>query len=104
MPYNAQSKADLKIQRRQAKKTIDKSRDRKRKLKSTEAGFRTPMEEDDARNEADGLDFIIGMEKYEKNVDNRWRELTEAEEARHFERERYDLCLSEQEYNQIIYW
>ena len=45
------------------------------------------MEEDDARNEADGLDFIIGMEKYEKNVDNGWRELTEAEEACHFERE-----------------
>ena len=69
--FNAQDKANLKAQRRLVQKTIDKSRDRKRKLKATEAGFRTPMEEDDARNEADCVDFTIGMEKYEAAVWNK---------------------------------
>ena len=42
--FNAQDKANLKAQRRLAQKTIDKSRDRKRKLKATEAGVRDPDE------------------------------------------------------------
>lgn len=42
--FNAKDKANLKAQRRLAKKTIDKSRNLKRKLKSTEAGVRDPDE------------------------------------------------------------
>ena len=42
--FNAQDKANLKAQRRLAQKTIDKSRDRKRKLKATEAGLMDPDE------------------------------------------------------------
>ena len=68
--FNAQNKANLKLERRLSKKTIDKSRDRKRKLKSTEAGFRTPMEEDAALNEAECVEFTIGMEKYEAAMRN----------------------------------
>ena len=42
--FNAQDKADLKAQRRRAQKTIDKSRNLKRKLKATEAGLMDPEE------------------------------------------------------------
>ena len=42
--FNAQDKANLKAQRRLAQKTIDKSRDRKRRLKATEAGLMDPDE------------------------------------------------------------
>lgn len=37
--FNAQDKASLRIQRKKAQKEISKSRDNKRKLKSTEAGI-----------------------------------------------------------------
>ena len=56
---------DLKRMRRANKKLITKSRNTKRQLKNLESGMRTPMEENDASNEADSVDFSIGMEKYE---------------------------------------
>lgn len=88
--FNAETKAELKLQRRLTAKVIDKSRKTKRRLKNTESGLRTPVEEYDACNEADCLDFTIGMEKYEKEQEreqeratrnwvfvHRWSELAE---------------------------
>ena len=63
---------DLKRMRRANKQLITKSRNTKRQLKNMESGLRTPMEENDASNEADSVDFSIGMEKYEKDQDRRW--------------------------------
>tara|TARA_A100001015_G_scaffold319819_1_gene444017 strand:+ start:307 stop:801 length:495 start_codon:yes stop_codon:yes gene_type:complete len=72
--FNAETKEALKLQRRLTAKVIDKSRKTKRRLKNTESGLRTPAEEYDACNEADCLDFTIGMEKYEKEQERRWVE------------------------------
>ena len=75
--FNAETKEALKLQRRLTAKVIDKSRKTKRRLKNMESGLRTPAEEYDACNEADCVDFTIGMEKYEKEQERRWVEHAE---------------------------
>lgn len=67
--FNADSKVKLKQDRIQEDKKITKSRSTKRRLKRMECGIKTPMEEDDACNEADCVDFTIGMEKYEREYE-----------------------------------
>ena len=66
LKLNAELKVKVKLDRIQYDKKITKSRSTKRRLKRMECGIKTPMEEGDACNEADCVDFTIGMEKYER--------------------------------------
>ena len=61
-----QYKVDLMKKHMTNQKFIDKSRKTKRRLKNMESGLKTPAEEYAACNEADCVDFTIGMEKYEQ--------------------------------------
>ena len=72
--WGAQAKVELKKERKRNQKIIDKSRNTKRLLKNMESGLKTPAQERDASNEADCVDFTIGMEKYEKEQERRWME------------------------------
>lgn len=60
--FGAQDKAKLKIERRLAKKTIDKSRDRKRKMKSVEAGIKTPNQENDDDEGVNCVLYLLAVE------------------------------------------
>ena len=56
------TKADMKLQRRLKKKTINKSRNMKRQLKNMESGIRTPVEEERAYYEVEDVLFYIQMD------------------------------------------
>ena len=64
--FRPHTKVQIKFERNQVSKKITKSRTTKRRLKSMECGVKTPEEECDASNEADCVDFTIGMENYER--------------------------------------
>ena len=64
--FRPHTKVQIKFERNQVSKKITKSRTTKRRLKSMECGVKTPEEECDACNEADCVDFTIGMENYER--------------------------------------
>ena len=90
--FNAETKAAVKLERRLTAKIIDKSRKTKRRLKNMESGIRTPMEENDASNEADYVLCVIGEEEQKHKEDEKEKQKQEGQKEwakRRKERERW---------------